>query len=161
MSTVPSVDAILLPADGRNISTVSLMLSTAHPGIHRSIRRHVPHPEVHMDFVAEGAHVKAWDHIIVEWLDGMNRKFSSPYVIFFPTISRDGMAFPINKVIQDMQGPRFNPNNAWRGNIVIAKYKDDQFPFDFLVDASMSDYPIIKNHFLNYGPHGPLRSYRA
>ena len=85
----------------------------------------------------------------MEALDGMNRKFANPYIIFYPTISRDGMPFPINKTIKDIQGRAFKEEYAWRGNIIVAKYRDN--PFTSMIDAAMSDFPILKNYFLTHG----------
>jgi hypothetical protein len=64
---------------------------------------------------------------LVEALDGMNRNFTNPYIIFYPTISRDGMPFPLNRAIREIQGRNFRESSAWRGNIVIAKYRDNPF----------------------------------
>jgi hypothetical protein len=86
---------------------------------------------------------------LIESLDGMNKKFTSPYVVFYPTVSRDGMPFPINKCIQDIQGSAFREEMAWRGNVVVGKYTGH--PFSNLVNASMADYPIIKNYFMTHG----------
>jgi len=79
----------------------------------------------------------------------MNKTFASPYVIFYPVVSQDGMPFPINKAIRDIQGRAFREEHAWRGNIVVAKYRDN--PFSSLVYASMSDFPILRNYFLTHG----------
>lgn len=86
---------------------------------------------------------------LVEALDCMNRKFACPYIIFYPVVSRDGMPFPINRAIRDIQGRRFNEDNAWRGNVLVAKYHDN--PFSSLMDASMADFPILKNYLLSHG----------
>jgi hypothetical protein len=79
----------------------------------------------------------------------MNRKFANPYIIFHPTVSRDGMPFHINKSIREIQGRGFKEEHAWRGNIVIAKYRDN--PFSSMIDASMADFPILKNYLLTHG----------
>ena len=84
-------------------------------------------------------------------LDGMNKKFVNPYVIFYPVLSRDGMPFPINKCLKEIQGPNYRENLAWRGNIVIAKYRDEQLLV--LMDASMADFPLLKNYLsTHYSP---------
>jgi hypothetical protein len=87
---------------------------------------------------------------MVEALDGMNKKFANPYIIFFPTVSRDGMPFPINKCIREMQGRAFSEETAWRGNIVIAKYRDN--PWTSLLDATMADFPLLRNYLMTHGP---------
>ncbi|KAJ2916468.1 hypothetical protein MD484_g3943, partial [Candolleomyces efflorescens] len=79
----------------------------------------------------------------------MNKKFANPYIVFYPVISRDGMVFPVNKCIQEMQGPAYREDVAWRGNIVIAKYRDN--PFTSMINASMADFPILKNYLLTHG----------
>ena len=87
----------------------------------------------------------------VEALDGMNKKFTTPYVIFYPVVSRDGMPFPVNKCIREIQGSAFKEGAAWRGNIVIAKYRDDRF--SNMTDASMADFPLLKNYLsTHYSP---------
>jgi len=77
----------------------------------------------------------------------MKQRFTDPYVVFYPTISRDGMPFPVNKCIREIQGKSFREESAWRGNVVVAKYRDS--PFSSLVNGSISDFPIVKNFFLN------------
>ena len=79
----------------------------------------------------------------------MNKKFANPYILFYPVLSRDGMPFPINKCIRDIQGKSFKEQVAWRGNLVIAKYRDN--PFSSMIDASMADFPILKNYLLTHG----------
>ena len=81
-------------------------------------------------------------------LDGMNKKFANPYVIFYPVLSRDGMPFPINKCLKEIQGPNYRENLAWRGNIIIAKYCDEQL--SALMDATMADFPLLKNYLSNH-----------
>ena len=81
-------------------------------------------------------------------LDGMNKKFANPYVIFYPVLSRDGMPFPINKCLKEIQGPNYREHLAWRGNLVIAKYRDEQL--SALMDATMADFPLLKNYLSNH-----------
>jgi hypothetical protein len=59
------------------------------------------------------------------------------------------MQFPINKALRDIQGRAFKEEYAWRGNIIVAKYCDS--PFTSMIDASMADFPILKNYFLTHG----------
>jgi hypothetical protein len=59
------------------------------------------------------------------------------------------MPFQINKSVRDIQGRAFKEEHAWRGNIVIAKYCDN--PFSSMIDASMADFPILKNYLLTHG----------
>ncbi|KAJ6627408.1 hypothetical protein B0H10DRAFT_1779680 [Mycena sp. CBHHK59/15] len=156
MDQLVAYQAIYFPADGRPPTVVELMTSpmtmpTQH-GLHAGPPARMPHPEAHMDYIADGIGARPWKYLLVEALDGMNRKFANPYVVFYPTISRDGMPFPINRCIRDIQGPFFNEQVAWRGNIIIAKYRDN--PFTSMMDASMADFPILKNYLRNRGsPH--------
>jgi len=144
-------DAILFPSDGRAPHIVKLMTSPMSaldphcPGNHQT---RMPHPEVHMDYVAEIGS-RAWQYHLVEALDGMTRNFSNPYVIFYPTVSRDGMAFPVNSAIREIQGRRFKEPYAWRGNIVVARYRES--PFSSLINANMADFPILKNYLMTHG----------
>jgi hypothetical protein len=84
----------------------------------------------------------------------MNKKFANPYIIYYPTVSRDGMAFPVNRTVRDIQeevnkGRRLREDQLWRGNLVAAKFSDDRFTQ--MMDASMADFPILKN-FLGTHP---------
>ncbi|KAK0467904.1 uncharacterized protein EV420DRAFT_433924 [Desarmillaria tabescens] len=146
-------DAILFPSDGRPPSLVQLMtspmtISTHHSSYTTSPSR-MPHPEIHMDYIADGIGPRAWKYQLVEALDGMNRKFANPYIIFYPVVSRDGMPFPVNKNIREIQGRSYKEEVAWRGNIVIAKYRDN--PFSSMMNASMADFPLLKNYLLTHG----------
>ncbi|KAJ7162626.1 hypothetical protein C8R43DRAFT_304378 [Mycena crocata] len=142
-------DVIFFPTDGRPPSVVKLMTSPTHYGHNPGPR--MPHPEAHMDFIAEatGHGAKPWTYLIVDALEGMNQKFTHPYIIFYPTISRDGMPFPINKCVRDIQGRRYSEQFAWRGNILIGKYSQHGQPFTSLMDASMADFPILKNFIMS------------
>jgi hypothetical protein len=73
----------------------------------------------------------------------------NPYVIFYPTVSRDGMPFPINKCLREIQGRSFKEATAWRGNIIIAKYRES--PFSSMVNGSIADFPILRNYFMTHG----------
>lgn len=74
-------------------------------------------------------------------------------------MSRTGAQFPFNKAIREIQGSSFTESNAWRGNVVVAKYRGGgSDPFKFLMDISMADFPILKNYFLNRGPSGQVGS---
>lgn len=83
-------------------------------------------------------------------LDGMNKMFVNPYVIFYPVLSRDGMPFPINKCLKEIQGPNYRENLAWRGNLVIAKYRDERL--STLMDATMADFPLLRNYLSKHYP---------
>ncbi|KAJ3566968.1 hypothetical protein NP233_g6670 [Leucocoprinus birnbaumii] len=153
MADMERFDAILFPSDGRPPTVVSLMTSpvpySPHQGTYGNSTSRIPHPEVYMDYIAEKYGPRAWKCQLIEFLDGMNKKFSNPYVVFYPTVSRDGMPFPVNKCIRELQGTAYREEMAWRGNIVVGKYTDH--PFSNLTNASMADYPIIKNYFMTHG----------
>ncbi|KDQ31340.1 hypothetical protein PLEOSDRAFT_1075449 [Pleurotus ostreatus PC15] len=95
----------------------------------------MPHPEEFMDYIAKDLGLRAWKYQLVEALDGMNRKFTNPYIIFYPTVSNDG--------------PAFKETSAWRGNILVAKYRDN--PFSSMMNASIADFPILKNYLMTHG----------
>ncbi|KAJ7367876.1 hypothetical protein DFH08DRAFT_8077 [Mycena albidolilacea] len=138
--------AIFFPTDGRPPSVVQLMTSPTQYGPNPGPR--MPHPEAHMDFIAESSGLggaKPWKYFIVDSLDMMNKKFTNPYIVYYPAVSRDGMPFPVNKSIRDIQGSDFNERFAWRGNIIIGKFRDHDQPFTSMMDASMADFPILKN----------------
>lgn len=64
MDLMQSFDAILFPADGRPPHVVSLMTSPAsfsnpHAPAQTSATR-IPHPEVHMEYIAEDPNMRAW-----------------------------------------------------------------------------------------------------
>ncbi|KAJ7122852.1 hypothetical protein C8R44DRAFT_156193 [Mycena epipterygia] len=150
MDQLISYSAIFFPSDGRAPSVVQLMTSPTQYGMNAGPR--MPHPEAHMDFIAESnglGGARPWGYILIENLDGMNKKFTNPYIVYYPTVSRDGMPFPVNKSIRDLQGERFDERFAWRGNVIIAKYRDH--PFSSMVDASMADFPILKNFIRSRG----------
>ena len=89
----------------------------------------------------------------------MSRQFASPYIIFYPVLSRTGNAFPVNKAIQEIQGDHYNADDAWRGNIIVAKYRGGGGdPFMSLIDISMADFPLVKNYFMTRGPAGQVCS---
>lgn len=152
MDQLYTTEAILFPADGRIPHLVSLMSSPINepyniPGVGQVTR--MPHPEIHMDRIADSLGYQAWSFHLIQALDGMNRSFAAPYVVFYPTVSRDGRPFPLNKMVQEIQGHAFQESTAWRGNIVVAKYRGS--PFMNMVDISMADYPLIRNWFLTHG----------
>jgi hypothetical protein len=66
MDLMQSFDAILFPADGRPPHVVSLMTSPAsfsnpHAPAQTSAAR-IPHPEVHMEYIAEDPNLRAWHY---------------------------------------------------------------------------------------------------
>jgi hypothetical protein len=90
----------------------------------------------------------------------MNKKFAQPYIIYYPVISRDGMPFPVNRTVRDVQeevnkGRRLREDTEeqlWRGDLVAAKFADDQFTQ--MMAASMADFPILKNFLSTHASPG-------
>lgn len=74
----------------------------------------------------------------------MTKKFTTPYIVFYPMLSRDGMPFPINKFLREAQGRNYQETKAWRGNIVVAKYRD--LEYSGMANMSMADFPLVKNY---------------
>jgi hypothetical protein len=63
MDQILTFSAILFPSDGRPPHLVQLMTSPANPPIyHDGQLAHIPHPEVHMDYIAEGLGQRAWGY---------------------------------------------------------------------------------------------------
>ncbi|KAL4075673.1 hypothetical protein J3A83DRAFT_2013445 [Scleroderma citrinum] len=156
MDQLVSFEALLFPSDGRHPHMVALMTSPASEqdpfAPYSGLPVRLPHPEVYMDYIAEGLGARAWNYQVVEALDCMNKKFTHPYVIFYPVVSRDGMPFPINKCIREIQGRCYREVSAWRGNIIVAKYRES--PFSSMVNASIADFPIVRNYFMTHGVPG-------
>ena len=78
----------------------------------------------------------------------MNKKFANPYIIYYPVVSQDGMPFPVNRTVQDIQeevnkGCQLCQELLWCGNIVAAKFTNNRFTQ--MMDASIADFPILKN----------------
>ncbi|KLO16379.1 hypothetical protein SCHPADRAFT_887856 [Schizopora paradoxa] len=159
MDTLLSYDAIIFPADGRPPHLIELSaspVSQTDPFTGQLILVSVlPHPEVHMDNIADNMDRRAWRWQLVDSLDGMTRTFANPYIIFYPVIPRIGDSFPVNRTIREIQGNNFNEDRAWRGNIVVAKYRSGGVdPFLSMINISMADFPLLKNYFLNHEPIG-------
>ncbi|KAJ3524965.1 hypothetical protein NM688_g8474 [Phlebia brevispora] len=157
MDTLISYDVLVIPSDdSRTPHLASLMTSPLEITDESSSRmaevyraKRMPHPEILMDHIEKGIGPRAWRFQNLEALDGMNRGFDEPYIIFFPAVSVDGLPFPVNRYIKHIQGELFDENKAWRGNIVIAKYSNPQY--ETTKSISMADFPIIKNYLSNHG----------
>ncbi|KAF7798401.1 hypothetical protein EIP86_009622 [Pleurotus ostreatoroseus] len=155
MDSLVSYGALIVPSDDRAPHLGSLMTSplpfadapARQAEVYRAGR--MPHPEILMDFIAEGLGPRGWRYQLLEALDGMNRKFDEPYIIFFPVVSKDGLPFPINQYAKMIQGNLFKETKAWRGNLVIAKYTS--LEYTTMKDISMADFPLVKNYLSNHG----------
>ncbi|KAF9779549.1 hypothetical protein BJ322DRAFT_363170 [Thelephora terrestris] len=162
MDKMTNVDAILFPADDRLPHLVPLMTSDATPfSPHGQSSQHpqhptvrVPHPEMYMDFIPEGVGSRVWRSHVIDMLDGMNKKFENPYVIYYPVLSRDGMPFPVNEFLKKEQGASFRETHAWRGNLVVAKYRDERHSTP--MNATMADFPLLKNYLITHSPPGSV-----
>ena len=58
------------------------------------------------------------------------------------------MPFPVNCTVRDIQeevnkGRRLPEEQLWRWDLVTAKFTDDRFMQ--MIDASLADFPILKN----------------
>jgi hypothetical protein len=144
---------ILFPADGRAPHLVNMPVSAVGPdyymySIYSPEAALVPHPEIHMEYIAVAETIGGPAHqaLRVDALDFMTTKLTRPYTIFYPVIARDGMPFPINKCVREIQQGRGLIGNQWRGDLVVAAYSDATYTA--LVPAKMSDFPIIKNFFM-------------
>lgn len=60
------------------------------------------------------------------------------------------MPFPINQTIRVIQGTSFKEECAWRGNIVVARYRGD-LPFSCMINATMAEFALVKNYFITHG----------
>lgn len=167
MDQMLAFDAILFPADERPPHLVSLMTSPLTTPLNNPPEPYrcgrMPHPEMYIDYIAEGLGPRSWrfqvrdlvsqcihpltlpstPRQVIELLEGMTKKFATPFIIFYPIVSRDGMPFPINKCIKEIQGDKFHEAKGWRGNVVVAKYRDQEYTS--MMDATMADFPIVKN----------------
>ncbi|KAI9061992.1 hypothetical protein FKP32DRAFT_1612708 [Trametes sanguinea] len=165
LDSVTTFDAIFLPSLGSETRMPSLVplfapVHTSGLPISRDAPYacgRTPHPEIHMDYIATIPDEQVWGFHCIEALEGMvveQFKFRTPYILFYPLLSRDGMPFPKNRCIQAMQGERFDKARAWKGDIIVAKYSDIEY--SKMIDASMADFPIIKNYLSTHCPplHG-------
>ncbi|KAF8529279.1 hypothetical protein BU17DRAFT_37213 [Hysterangium stoloniferum] len=151
MDTLSPTDAILFPADGRTPHLVQLMSSTVtstDPMTGRMVAHRIPHPQVHMNYIATNTSHRVWDsraslhyYSVILFGDIHKWNFQYPYVVFFPILSQSGVSFPMNLNVREIQGKLFKETHAWRGDIVVAKYWDH--PYGTLMDCAMSDYPMI------------------
>ncbi|KAJ3540999.1 hypothetical protein NM688_g6147 [Phlebia brevispora] len=155
MDSIISYDALVIPSDDRAPHLASLMTSplaftnvnARQAEVYRAGR--MPHPEILMDYIAEGLGPRGWRFQLLEALEGMNKKFDQPYIIFFPVVSRDGLPFPINKDVKDLQDKLYQESKAWRGNLIIAKYSN--LEYSEMKNISMADFPLVKNYLSTHG----------
>lgn len=104
-------------------------------------------------FSSYRAHSKALIKVIAR-LDGMSKQLDEPYIVFYPVISSDGRSFPVNRTIRSIQCKKWRPEVAWRGNLIVAKYKDKHCLQ--MTDARMGDYALMSNWFLTH--NSPVRT---
>jgi len=116
----------------------------------RMINTRMPHPQVHMNYIASGTQQRVWGFKVINNISFASN-FAFPYVVFFPILSSSGGPFPTNVNVREIQGRGFRENQAWRGDIIVAKYSDH--PFGAVINLAMSDYPLLKNWFLTHGPY--------
>ncbi|KAN0141555.1 hypothetical protein V8E53_000017 [Lactarius tabidus] len=157
MDLMQSLDAILFPADGRPPHVVSLIdepgffLNSAHTGAACPRSTH-------------GIHCGGLQHEGLALPDHRGAGHDEQEVrkpipsIYYPAISRDGIPLPVNRTMRDIQeelnkGHCCCNNQLWCGNLVTAKFEDNHS--EEMMDASMADFPILKN-FLATHP-SPIR----
>ncbi|EKM52082.1 uncharacterized protein PHACADRAFT_262546 [Phanerochaete carnosa HHB-10118-sp] len=149
MDDVVSYQALLFPHDDRLPHLVTLTTSPVDtsgvPTAAKPFRcGKIPHPEVLMDYIAVGSGLQPWAYKVIDILDGMTQKLAKPYIMFYGAISRDGLPFPVNKYCQELQGAAFFQEDcAWKGNLVIAKYSDQEY--SSMTNISIADFPLVKN----------------
>ncbi len=71
MDLMQSFDAILFPADGRPPHVVLLMTSPSSFNPHAPAQTgtaRIPHPEVHMEYIAKEPNLQAWGHQVCAFL---------------------------------------------------------------------------------------------
>ncbi|KAG2067681.1 hypothetical protein BDR04DRAFT_838101 [Suillus decipiens] len=150
MDQLVSFEALLFPSDGCKSHMVALMsIPMLVPDPHApysALPAWMSYSEVYMDYITKGLGPQAWHYHLVEALDCMKKKFANPYVIFYLTVSRDGMSFPINKCIREIQRQSFREATAWHRNIIITKYQES--PFLLMINGSIADFPILRNYFM-------------
>lgn len=72
------------------------------------------------------------------------------YLIFYPARQRSGAAPPVNTCIAEIQGRGYREDKAWRGDVVVAKYRNVES--GDIVSCSASDFPLVKNYFALHYP---------
>ena len=83
----------------------------------------------------------------------MTKNFEKPYIIFYPLVDRTGNFMPANEAILNIQGNNNPGTTAWKGDIIIAKFRGGVGdPFSSIIDISMADFAILKNYLLRGGP---------
>ncbi|EJD54023.1 hypothetical protein AURDEDRAFT_110671 [Auricularia subglabra TFB-10046 SS5] len=110
-------------------------------------QRHVtrtPHPELYMSL----SHNSGWVSERIESLYGMRGALQNPYLIFYPARQRSGAPIPVNTCISEIQGRGFRESNAWRGDVVVAKYTKD----GEIMSCSAADFPLVKNYLALHYP---------
>lgn len=106
MNDITHTDAILFPADGRTPHLVPLMSSTVtstNPTTGRATSRRVPHPQVHMNYIATNTPYQVWDSRVRSYQDST------------PLNLRASL-----QVITNISYARWDPLSTWRFTKPIA-----------------------------------------
>jgi hypothetical protein len=115
MDQMLSFDAILFPSDGRAPHLVKLMTSPMpglNPNLLDSQQARMPHPEVHMDYIAEIGS-RAWQyHVRTVQKNYLSRNTESPVACRSPGWYEQELHEPIHN---------FLPNHLTRRNAVPAQ----------------------------------------
>ncbi|GJE96053.1 hypothetical protein PsYK624_122460 [Phanerochaete sordida] len=144
--------------------------------VHRSSTGLFYHPEVFMDWIHENDQVPRWNSHVIRRLDGMTKDFDNPFIIFYPTRSKDGMPFPVNVCVSTSQKSKMpetiHKKKRWRGDIVVAKLKGSSSmamgdmmgtssmetedtkgtSYTELENMRISDYPLVLNWLMRHSP---------
>ncbi|EPS94021.1 hypothetical protein FOMPIDRAFT_1135053 [Fomitopsis schrenkii] len=140
-----SYDSIFFPSDERLPRLVSLPTSPLSKplGDPPFWCGRMPHPEMYMDYIAEGLGSRSWRWQVIDRLEGMRVPFATPFIVFYPSVSRDGMPFEVNQGICQIKEKMVPDARSWRGSLLVAKFRDQQY--SEYMNMSMADFPIIKN----------------
>ena len=142
-------DAILFPVHGpaKIFPLMTSLDSLLDPvtGARRTTR--TPHPELYMSLSGSGLVCER-----IASLYGMNRTFSDAFVVFYAAGQRSEAALAVNACIAEIQGRGFREQAAWRGDVVVVKYRN--VDNGDIVCCPASDFPLVKNFFaLHYPQH--------
>jgi hypothetical protein len=92
----------------------------------------------------------------VDKLEGMTCQLYHSFIIFYQVSEPDTTPFPRNTHIRILQAEKHNREDAWRGDIVIAKARNEIDVFSALVDITTADIALIHNYFRRSGVNYPL-----
>jgi len=171
----PTLDAFLFPAIGvpRMFQLTTVPEAVVNPVTGRSRLINRPHPSLYVSI----SHNEDWQSKSWQTLSGMTADLPNPYVchtelatihqtnptcttrclrsfvVFYPQRQQSGEPLPINQAIAEIQGTRQRSQQAWKGDIIVAKY--ESLASGTIIDMAPSDYVYIKNWFTFSYPEHP------